>query len=104
MKANSKYTAKRLFEMAAQLDIFVDLARKYIGLVTFGMVGVMFFIDMQFGLLLNIICAFGILLAICIAVLIDWFYIYPRKLLKLSKNNPATLQLLRNTGDGKIEY
>lgn len=104
MKANSKYTVKRFFEILAQADIFFDLARKYVSFVTFGMVGVMFFIDMNFGLLLNILCALGIILAIIVVVIFDWFYIYPRKLKKLSMNNPATMQILKNTGDGKIEY
>ena len=103
MKANSKYTV-RLFEILAQGDIFFDLARKYVSFVTFGMVGIMFFIDMDFGLWLNILVGLGIIVSIIVAVLIDWFFIYPRKLLKLSKNNPATMQLLKNTGDGKIRY
>lgn len=89
MKAHSRY-----FEIIAQLDIFIDLARKYISFVSFGMIGVMFFVDMGFGLMWNIIMALGILLFICIIVWIDWEYIYPRKAKKQSLNNPITIEIL----------
>ena len=81
MKANSKYTAERFFDILAQGDIFVDLTRKYVSFVTFGMMGVMFLVTMDFGLWLNILVGASIILGVVIAVLIDWFYIFPKKLM-----------------------
>jgi len=99
MKAKSRY-----FEIIAQLDIFLDLARKYVSLVTFLMIGVMFFKDSDFGFMINILIGVLIVLVILVIAYFDWKYIYPRKLKKISENSPATKQLLENTGDGKIHY
>jgi hypothetical protein len=91
----------RFFEIQAQLDIFIDLARKYIAFISFGMIGIMFFVDMGFGLVLNIVIAIGILLSVCVIVWIDWKYVFPKKVKKLSMNNPITVEILERLG--KIE-
>ena len=87
--------AKRFFEIIAQGDIFIDLARKYVSFVTFGMMGVMFLVTMNFGLWLNILVGAGIILCVVIAVLIDWFFIFPNKLKKMTKRNPITMEILK---------
>jgi len=99
MKVRSRY-----FEIIAQGDILLDLARKYVSLVSFLMIGVMFFKGLSFGLVINILLGVLIVLVVCALAYLDWKFIYPRKLIKLSRNNPATRQLLKNTGDGEIEY
>lgn len=89
MMVKSKVT-----DIASSIDIFLDLVRKYAAIFSFIMIGIMFFIDLALDWWLTILLAVAITALLIGIVLIDWRFIYPKKVKKLSLNNPVTVEIL----------
>jgi hypothetical protein len=64
----------KFFRKIGALKVYGDVARYYLSLAQF------------------------------IVLIIVSGYILPNEIRYLNERNPATMQLLKNTGDGKIEY
>lgn len=99
MKANSKF-----FRKLGALKVYGDVARYYISLVQFIIIiaGVGKIYDLAVMSIVQLSGGFFIIMIILVWLHVK--YIMPNEMRYLNERNPATRQLLKNTGDGKIDY
>jgi len=99
MKANSKFFRK----LGAGWEYF-NTVRTYLALIQFVMVGIGFIKYMEYStaVIILICCTSPVVMTAIVYFHVK--FILPNWMRYLNERNPATMQLLKNTGDGNIEY
>lgn len=98
-----KPTGSKLFRKLGALKVYGDVARYYLSLAQFFLILGGFLKIMKFGFFINVIIVVG---TVFITILLVYFhvkYIMPNEYYYMNLRNPATMKLLKNTGDGKID-
>ena len=99
MKANSKF-----FRKLGALKVYGDVARYYLAIAQFVIITIVCGKLFEFSFIIIGIILVGFFMIITIVVFFHVRYILPNEIRYLNERNPATMQLLKNTGDGKIRY
>ena len=99
MKANSKF-----FRKLGAFWEYGNTARTYLALIQFAMVGIGFIKYMDYSLFVIILICVSFPIIMGGLVYFHVKFILPNWIRYLNERNPATMQLLKNTGDGKIDY
>ena len=99
MKANSKFFRK----LGAGWE-YISVVRTYLALIQFVIISGGFITYMEYDLLVIILICISTPFVLVGLVFFHVRYILPNHIRYLNERNPATMQLLKNTGDGKIEY
>jgi len=99
MKANSKF-----FRRLGALKVYGDVGRYYLSLIQFALISIGFIKYMQYDLFIIIIICITFPIIMALIIFFHVRYIMPNEYIYHSLRNPATMQVLKNTGDGRIEY
>lgn len=98
MKANSEFFRKINIKIS-QIDILRDIAQKYYSLIQFIIIGVTALLLLKIDLIGSIFISAGVILFIVGIVLYDWFFIYPKKAERLTKNNPFMVEIQKDLNE-----
>jgi hypothetical protein len=99
VKANSKF-----FRKIGALKVYGDVARYYLSLAQFIVLIIVSGKLFELGIMVTLLLLLGFFIVVIVIVFFHVRYILPNEIRYLNERNPATMQLLKNTGDGKIEY
>ena len=99
VKANSKF-----FRKLGALKVYSDVSRYYLSLVQFILIGAGFIKYMEYDTVVIVIVCISFPIVLSLVTYCHVKYIMPNEYIYHSLRNPATMQILKNTGNGKIEY
>ena len=78
---------------AINLKIMFDRVRNYIGIIQFAMIGWLFIISTEFNLVSTL---FVVAVASSILAVIDFKWIYPEEMRRISQKNPVMREIYEN--------